>query len=85
MECICHWGYRCSSLSMANGGIVFLSASALYFWTGLHRNTHCWTEKTAECSRGLYYQKLMEMTVGMVAMDAPYMLLNISFTKQGRR
>lgn len=55
-----------SRLFLANRGIVFLLASALYFRTGLHRNTRCGTEKTAEPSKGLYYQELMEMTVGMV-------------------
>lgn len=62
-------GTDASRLSLANGGIVFLLASTLSFRKGLNRNT-CWTEKTAEGGKGLYYhrvaQELMEMTVGMV-------------------
>lgn len=63
-------GTDASHLSLANGEIVLLLASTLSFRTGLHRNTHPWTEKTAECGKGLYYQRagqeLMEITVGMV-------------------
>lgn len=62
-------GTDASRLSPANREIVFLLASTLCFRTGLNRNT-CWTEKTAEGGKGLYYhrvaQELMEMTVGMV-------------------
>lgn len=49
---------------------MFPMASDLSFRTGLHRNTHCWTEKAAEHGKGLCYQRaaqeLLGMTAGMV-------------------
>lgn len=66
---------------------MFLLASDPFFRTGLHRNTHCGTEKAAEHDKGLCYQRaaqeLMGMTAGKVTKRQRMLLFGIKSQSRG--
>lgn len=80
-------GTDASHPSLANRWIIFLLASTHSFRTGFHRNTHCWTEKTADWQGSLLPKSSPGANGGncrdgdKMTTDSPYLLLNISIAK----